>query len=233
MINLTPDEVKTNTVYAKRNSRLLRYAMISGGTMLLILLITGITILDMTQTKTNLDSQLADQSVKIDGFKSVEQKGQSLYDQVSTIKELLNRQLKFSELMPDFATILPPGSIILSLDFNANDFTGDLKPGQKASKPEEKPFVIRAATVDSQTATTLLENIKSRTDLFVGADIIDVVKIEPSTGGTENLVAARYPYQVTINAYLKPKNQTSSSGKSLQETPVQPTPTDRNSEKAI
>lgn len=202
MINLTPDTVKQNTVYAKRNTRLVRYATISAATMLLIIVITGFTILDITKTQKDLNSQMDEQNSKIESFKQVEQQGQALFDQVTTIKELLNRQVKFSDMFPNFAKILPPGSIIMSLDFNANDFTGEAAAGQKATKPEDKPFVIRAATTDSSTATILLENIKARTDLFVGADLIDIVKIEPSTGG-ENLVAQRYPYQVTINAYLK------------------------------
>lgn len=233
MINLTPDKIKENTVYAKRNSRLLRYLLISGFTMFCILVITGITLVDMTQTKSDYEDQLAGQNAKIESYKTVEQKGQALYDQVSTIKELLNRQIKFSEMFPDFAKILPEGSIILALDFNANDFIGDTTAGQKTpTKPEDKPFVIRAATVDSQTATTLLENIKARTDLFVGADIIDVVKIEPSTSGTENQVASRYPYQVTINAYLKQKNQKTGSS-TTQEKQVLPTPADPKTETAI
>ncbi len=231
MINLTPDEVKKNTVYAKRNTRLIRYVLVSALTMFLILAITGFSIFDMTRTQKSLNSQLETQTVKIESFKEIEKQGQALFDQVSTIKELLKRQVKFSEMFPNFAKILPSGSIILALDFNANDFTGEVAAGQKPTTAEDKPFVIRAATVDSQTATTLLENIKARTDLFVGADLIDIVKVEPSTGG-ENLVSQRYPYQVTINAYLKQDNQKTSSGQSLQETPIIPTPADRNSEKA-
>lgn len=228
MINLIPDTTKKNTVFAKRNSLLLKYAFASALTMLMIVFITVASILKMTYTQNSLNNEFDNQQVKIASYKGVEQKGQALADQISTIKELLNRQIKFSELFPDFAKILPTGSIILSLDFKASDFTGEVAAGQKATKPEEKPFVIRAATDSTQTATTLLENIKARTDLFVGADLIDITKLEAGSG-ENNVVVERYPYQVTINAYLKPK---SSSQNTKQETPVNPLPQDRNSETA-
>lgn len=218
MINLIPDHIKSDGKYALRNNRLVRYTAVSLFTVVVMVAVTVFSIVRMSQSQQDLQAQLDAQNQRLASFKAIEAKGQKLSDQINTIKELLTRQVKFSQLLPNFAEILPSGSVLLQLNFQTNDLTGQKPAGTPATAATvEKPFVIRAAVADRAIAGTLLENIKARNDLFKSADLLEVTFVEPVTasgaGGASqtNSIAQKYPYQVTINAYFQKKTTTPST----------------------
>ncbi len=210
MINLIPDQAKQDIRYAMRNTRLIRYTWISFSMAIAISLVTALSIFSMQSTKNGLNNELEAQNQQLAGLKDVEQKGQKLYDQIETIDQLLNRQVKFSGILPDIAKLLPSGAVLKQLDFSSSDLTGEASSvaGAKPVAPgTEKPFVISAAVTDRTIATTLVENIKAKKDLFSTADLIDVSQNGDSTSSSsdnnENAQSAKYPYLVTIHAYFK------------------------------
>ncbi len=217
MINLIPDHVRANNKYAVRNVHLLRYVLISAATMAGIGVITGLGIVGMLSTQNNLQGQIDDQNQKLSSYKPLEAQGQNLSDQIGTISTLLNRQVTFSSLLPDIAKVMPNGAILRELDFSTSDIlqstnsatssapTGSSPSGNNTAAPTvvatQKPFVILAAVESRTVASTLLENIKSRKDLFTDADLVDVSQTSAASGSAST--SSKYPYQVTINAYLK------------------------------
>jgi Tfp pilus assembly protein PilN len=213
MINLIPDYIRANNRYALRNSHLLRYTAISALTMVAIGLITGASILSMMHTQNSLQGQVDSQNKSLAKYKPLEAQGQQLSSELTTINALLNRQVNFSNLLPDLAKIMPPGAILKQLDFSTSDILVSPKPanpttgssGPSSTPAPAKPFVILAAVSDRATATILLNNIKSNSQLFTDADIVDVSQTTVSTGPSSSL-STKYPYQVTINAYLKKIN---------------------------
>lgn len=225
MINLIADLVKTNTRYAVKNAALIRYTYLAIGTALAIGMITAVSILTMFNTQNSLNKQLDDQKSRLSGLQATETKGAKLYDQINTIQELLKRQIKFSDLLPEMAKVLPPGAIFKQLDISASDVVSSNKTTQAATSGAvsptlaNKPFVIHAATVDRDTANTLLENILARKDLFTNAEIIDITFVTAQNSGSSNgvnssdaAVANKYPYLVTINAYFNKKSTTPGLG---------------------
>lgn len=230
MINLIPDELKQTIRFSIKNSSLIRYNFIAAGTAVAIICITTISILSMQQTKNNLQKELDQQNLKLASYKKVEADGQKLYDNVSSIQQLLDRQIRFSSLLPELAAILPPGAVLKQLDFSTLELTGPPptpatnKTPQAQNKVPEKPFVIQAAVTDRAVAATLLENIRAKTDLFTGADLIDVTLNESSSSqnGQSDSIASRYPYQVTINAYFKKTGTATTRVQGLQTTNANP-----------
>lgn len=220
MINLLPDDIKHNNRYAVRNSRLLRYTFLSAGTALSIVLITTISILTMLRSQQQLQAELERQNVKLNSLKRVEADGQKLYDRITAIDQLLDRQITYSTLLPELASILPPGAILKQLEFSTADLTGQTSqptpnpqpaPGggttpAPVAKAPEKPFLIQAAVTNPEVATRLLENLRASKEWFTSADLIDVSNAATESSGDEDSLSKRYPYQVTINAYLKKKN---------------------------
>jgi hypothetical protein len=100
---------------------------------------------------------------------------------------------------------MPPGAVLKQLNFSASDILSS-SGTTSISSSTQKPFIILAAVKDRSVATTLLENIKASKDLFTDADIVDVsqdVKGASTDANSLPSITARYPYQVTINAYLK------------------------------
>jgi hypothetical protein len=207
VINLIPENIRLNNRYALRNTLLVRYTVVAIFTMAAIVAITSLGILSMNSTEKDMQKQADLDSSKLAAYKPLQAQGQELSDQLTTINTLLNRQVTFSVFLPEIAKIMPPGAVLKQLDFSASDIlpAGSSAAGS-APTSSQKPFVILAAVKDRSVATTLLENIKASKTLFTDADIVDVS--QNSTAGSTDAnstpsTTARYPYQVTINAYLK------------------------------
>ncbi len=207
MINLIPDNVKASTHYAILNSKLIRYLAVSALTMVAIGLITGASLLRMRQVDENLQGQLNGQNQQITQLKPVEAQGQKLSDQITTIKELLNRQVKFSLVIPNIAKILPPGAVMSNLDFSVDDIVASATVKASAASAGDKPFVVSALVKDQDTAATLLDNINAKKDLFTAADTIDIKR------NADSVTATNYPYVTVINAYLKKQALTDTTSK--------------------
>jgi Tfp pilus assembly protein PilN len=208
MINLIPNEIRINNRFALRNVKLIRYTGVALLTMAVIVAITGLSILNMSRTENNLQKQSADQKQNLASYKPVQDKSKQLSDEISTINTLLNRQIKFSELLPNIAKLMPPGAVLRELDFT----TSDILAGSSASSATStnssglKPFIIQASVKDRTVASTLLENIKTSNSIFTDADIVSVNQSTKGTSTDANAlpsIGSKYPYDVTINAYLK------------------------------
>ena len=219
MINLLPENIRANNKYAYKNVLLLRYAAISAFTMVAIGLVTLLGTASMQKTQQDLQKQIDEQNTHISTYKPLEAQGQQLATQLTTINTLLNRQVAFSTLLPDLAKTLPPGAILKQMDFTTSDLLPTPKPKAvpgattaptTSAANTKKPFVILASVTNRDVAATLLENIKANKDLFTDADLVDVTQIATGNSSSTSLVT-RYPYNVTINAYLK-KLDTAQSG---------------------
>jgi Tfp pilus assembly protein PilN len=217
MINLIPDEIRINNRYALRNVRFIKYTLVALLTMAAIAAITGLSILNMNRTEDNLQKQSEDQRKQLASYKPVQTKSKQLSDQITTINSLLARQIKFSELLPNIAKLMPPGAVLRELDFTTSDIlagsttTGGSAP---ASSSTQKPFLIQASVKDRAIASTLLENIKASKDIFTDADIVSVnqsLKGVSTDANSLPSINTRYPYDVTINAYLKKIDPSKSS----------------------
>jgi hypothetical protein len=129
-----------------------------------------------------------------------------LSDEITTINSLLNRQIKFSELLPNIGKLMPPGAVLRELDFTTSDILAGSSGGKAATSSASgpKPFIIQASVKDRTIASTLLENIKT-SSLFTDADIVSVNQSSKGSTDANALpsITSKYPYDVTINAYLK------------------------------
>jgi Tfp pilus assembly protein PilN len=209
MINLIPDDMRINNRFALRNIKLVRYTGVALLTMASIVAITGLSILNMNRTENNLQQQSDQQTQKLAAYKPLQNKSKALSDELTTVNTLLNRQVKFSELLPNIAKLMPPGAILRELNFSTSDIISSTAPTGSASGSTasgQKPFLIQASVKDRAVASTLLENIKASKDLFTDADIVSVNQSTKGTSADANAlptVSSRYPYDVSINAYLK------------------------------
>lgn len=224
MINLIPDDIKLNTRFALKNQRLVRYMLISLGTMIAILVITGLTIFTMFQTRNNLRSDLDIKNGKINDLKPIEASGEKLFAKITTINELLNRQVKFSDILPQLGSAIPPNTVLIDLSLTTSDIVNDSKPkttttpatGVANSTAVNKPLIIRARAKDRSLASTFLENIKKKTDLFSSADLITISYSPVGGNGTGTTTGGEagetfyspYPWLMQINVYVNKKKPT-------------------------
>jgi Tfp pilus assembly protein PilN len=224
MINLIPDEIRVNNHFALRNVKLARYTAVAILTMVSIAAITGLSILNMNRTENNLRQQSDQQAQKLTAYKPLQNKSKQLSNQLTTINTLLNRQVKFSELLPNIAKLMPPGAVLRELDFSTSDIlvggaTSGTGAAASSSSVAQKPFIIQASVKDRTVASTLLENIKASNAIFTDADIVSVNQSTKGTSTDANAlptISSRYPYDVTINAYLKKIDTSKTSAKTTQ-----------------
>jgi Tfp pilus assembly protein PilN len=209
MINLIPDEMRINNRFALHNVRLIRYTGVALLTMAAIMSVTGLSILNMDRSEKSLQKQSDEQKQKLTTYKPIQDKSKELSDEITTINSLLGRQIKFSELLPSIAKLMPPGAVLRELDFTTSDILAGGTAGAKATASAasgQKPFIIQASVKDRTIASTLLENIKASNSLFTDADIVSVNQATKGTSADANAlpsISSKYPYDVTINAYLK------------------------------
>jgi Tfp pilus assembly protein PilN len=218
VINLIPDGMRTNNRFALRNVKLARYTGVAILTMASIVAITGLSILNMKRTENNLQQQSDQQTQKLAAYKPLQNKSKQLSDELTTVNTLLNRQVKFSELLPNIAKLMPPGAVLRELDFSTSDIiaggTTSAAGASASAASGQKPFIIQASVKDRAVASTLLENIKASNNIFTDADIVSVNQSTTGTSADANAlptVSSRYPFDVTINAYLKKIDTSKSS----------------------
>jgi hypothetical protein len=168
----------------------------------------------MNRTDNTFQQQSEQPAHNLATYIPLQDKIKQLSDQITTINTLLARQVKFSELLPSIAQLMPPGAVLEDLDFTTSDILNTTTPAAgaasgSATSATQKPFILRAAVKDRTVASTLLNNIKTSKGLFTDADIVSVNQATKGTSTDANAtpsITVRYPYEVTINAYLKKIN---------------------------
>jgi hypothetical protein len=99
------------------------------------------------------------------------------------------------------------GLSILNMSRTENNLAGSSASSATSTNSSGlKPFIIQASVKDRTVASTLLENIKTSNSIFTDADIVSVNQSTKGTSTDANAlpsIGSKYPYDVTINAYLK------------------------------
>ena len=131
----------------------------------------------------------------------VQKQAEDLSQTVNTISGLLSRNIKFSDMLTQIGSIMPPGSVLTGLQFSIEDV--------------ESPLVVSAQVDNAQKAAVLRNNLAS-SPLFKKAEIKNITQIEkksdtnPPSVSTEPVLPTTdtstrdsYTYTTVINAYFK------------------------------
>jgi Tfp pilus assembly protein PilN len=178
VINLLSDEVKKSRRYAKLNVITMQYVMLfTVATISLIgLMLFGQSTLN--DTKSRLEDQLATSTARAAALEPINNEAQQLSATVSTIGTLLEQEVKFSVVLQELGSIIPPGVVLTGITL---------------SQDTTKPMVLEVNLSAAEKAGVLQQNL-TESDLFVGADIINV---------TQGIVPG-YPFRGQLQAYFNP-----------------------------
>ena len=159
MINLIPTEVKTSIRYARYNTALIGYGVIA---VLVVVLIAGVLFFGFTiasADESSLQESIAQKESDLNELVAVEGDASDLADKIDTVGKLLDREVKFSEVLQEIGSILPEGAILTSL---------------RLTNSNEEPLRIAALVDTKNNAAVLRQNIED-SDRFTGADIEGIV----------------------------------------------------------
>jgi Tfp pilus assembly protein PilN len=186
MINLLPNQVKSNIAYARHNRRLLRWAVALSMSMVGTGLIVAFGLFyinqatnayanQVSQTKTDLDNQQLAQTEK-----RVEEISSSL----KLMVQVLSKEILFSKLLQQVGSAMPANTSLTGISISK--LTGGID--------------LTAVATDYNTATQIQVNLKDPTNkIFENADIVNITCAANSSD-------PQYPCSVVIRALFAKNN---------------------------
>lgn len=187
MINLLPPEQKNSIMYARRNTRLRKWALSLCAVLvgMFVFLAAGQLYLANTTNRYQRQVTQAKETLKAQQLEETEKRLQDLSGNLKLIIQVLSREVLFSKLMRQVGASMPPGSVLQSLELSKVEGGIDLKA--KAS--------------DYDTASRIQVNLQDpKNKIF---DKVDIVQI--SCGASS--AAEEYPCTVTLRALFGKNNQ--------------------------
>jgi hypothetical protein len=188
MINLMPNDMRADIVYARHNRVLLKWL---GALVIAMLGIAAMTLFGqyyINHNATNLQSvaQVTQTRISDQNLQSTQTEIQNLSNNFTTISQLLKRQLLFSKMLVKIGSIVPDGAILSGITLSTGTSAIDLN--------------IVATT--REAATQAFVNISDTTNgLFNKADLISVACITPTATSSES--ASKYPCSAMIKVVIK------------------------------
>jgi len=188
MINLLPTDYKQDLVYAKRNSKLLKWtgAVLASVVLVCAVIIGGLFYIDQSTKSYESRVALAQQQLKDQQMEETQARLKGISENFKLVLQVLSKQILFSELIKQVGAAMPAGSSLSSLSINKVQGGIDLN----------------AVALDYQTATQVQLNLQDpENKLFEKADIVNITCNSDSTGP-----ASQYPCTVTIRALFSKNN---------------------------
>lgn len=184
MINLLPDDVKTNIMYARRNTKLRKWVVALSGVLVGVFVFLAAGHLYIASTTSRYSEQVAkaEESLKAQKIDETEKRLQDLSSNLKLIIQVLSKEVLFSKLLRQAGAVMPPGSVLSSIELSKVEGGIDLS----------------AEAQDYETASRIQVNLQDPSNkLFDKVDIIQV-----NCGNTEG----RYPCRVTLRAQFAKNN---------------------------
>jgi Tfp pilus assembly protein PilN len=184
MINLLPPAHKRDIQAARANSLLIRYNFLLLSVLAFLMLSIGVVYVYLTNTKASAETTIRDNQAKVAGFTPVEEQAQSFRQNLSTAKQILDREVNYTQVILALAKVLPNGVVLTSLSLDAATFGTETTLAAKAKSYEQ---------------AIALKDALSQSSLFSDVHFQSIVASE----GTD--------YPVTVNLYVTFKKEAAKS----------------------
>lgn len=165
MINLLPAEQKHQIKAARTNVLLLRYTILSLGALLVLAAMAGGAYLIMAGTKQSNEQVITENTEKASAYRQVDARAKEFRANLSTAKSILDKEVNYTNAVIAIAQVLPPGTVLDSLDLDAKTFG---TPTTLSAKTKTKEAAL--ALKDSLQKSTIFSNVsfQSLTDTGQG-----------------------------------------------------------------
>lgn len=179
MINLLPEDMKSDLGSSRANLIILRYIGIATLALLFLMaaLVTSHSVLKSTMK--NAEDIIATNDVKADVYSDTAQKVQALEQQLTEAKTVLNQEVLFSTILLKLGAAMPEGAVVGELAFNESVLSG-------------APTDLKVYVKTSNVATQVQNNLQS-------SGIFNRVSLQ---GTEEGQGIDGYPIMVTMSVSL-------------------------------
>ncbi len=188
MINLLPQEVKENYLYARRNMYLRKWATVLG---LSILALGGTIMIGqvyLNQSSKTLSNQIAEgtEQLKIQKLEETQKQVEGISSSLKLVIQVLGREVMFSKLLQQIGAAMPQGAVLTNLSINK--LQGGLD--------------LQAAATSYQTATQVQVNLQDPANkIFEKADIVSI-----QCGSSTTALARDYPCTIQVRTLFAKNN---------------------------
>ncbi len=187
MINLLPDDVKTNYRYARRNVGLRHWVITFVLALVGLGLIATYGLLSIHQQNSHYEAQVKNSQalLKKENFTGTQSEIKTISDNFKLVVKVLSNEVLFSDLIKQIAATIPANANLTNLNISKSQGALDLS----------------AIATDYTTATQVQVNLADPANkIFSKADLVSV------SCSTNNAVPVPYPCTVTVHALFAPNN---------------------------
>lgn len=122
MINLMPPEERRQLAAARTNTILLRYSVLMGVFICVVILELLFMYFIINLGKTQNETIISSNEAKTQQYLPVQQQANTFSTNLTTAKYILGRQTPYADLMTSIANCLPKGAVINTLDLDPTTF---------------------------------------------------------------------------------------------------------------
>ena len=187
MINLLPPSKKVDIVYARRNTKLLRWiaVLVAALAGIGLILVSGLFYINKSISTYSNEVAKAGEGLKSQKFEETQKRVEEISGSLKLVTQVLSREVLFSKLFKQIGSAIPPNASLT-----------DLKIGKI-----EGAIDLTAAALDYNTATQVQVNLSDPANkIFDKADIVSI------TCNAKTSSDPRYPCIVAIRAQFAKNN---------------------------
>lgn len=186
MISLLPPETKREIGAARANTLLIRYNVLLLGTLGFLLLAIGVVYVFLNSSKTTAENTIKENEAKVANFSTIEDQAQQFRQNLTTAKQILDREVNYTKVILEISRILPSGVVLTNLSLDAATFGTET-----TLVAQTKSYEQAIALKDALSRSSLLSNVHFQ-----------------SINATEDSASA---YPVTVNLSITFKKEAAKS----------------------
>jgi len=171
MINLLPDDTRQQLRYAQHNLLLRKYLVAVLFIAAVIAVTFSVGLLALDRQSDNLKRQLEDQNTELAAYSDVLAQAEDLSETIDTIEALLDREIKFSQLLTEIASLVPTGASLNGISLS-----------------NEEDTLTLTATITAQELAAIFQKNLASSELFSVADISSINKASSAENSTVYIV---------------------------------------------
>ncbi len=190
MINLIPNDLRQNTIYARRNTRMRHWIGIFLVSILGVVIITVLGLFNIRRSIHTYSSQISQtqQELSSQHLEATQKEVQDISNSLKLVVQVLSREVLFSNLIKQVAKAIPNNAVLTDLDISKVQGGIDLS----------------AAAKDYGTATQVLVNLQDPANkIFDKADLVNVSCTKTTDA---NAISSHYPCTIKIRAQFAKTN---------------------------
>lgn len=183
MINLIPTSVKQARMYGRRNIKLLSYsiAVLFVGLISMSVLLINMSIVSKDQAR--LVQEMNGRQTELDTLRVTQKDIDKIASQLKVIDKLYQGEVRFSQVLPKIAALLPNGAVLDSLTL---------------TESKVAPLSLDIS-IDSQQLAAVFQQNLVHSELFDQADISSISAI----GSASKPAVKSYAYKTQIVASFR------------------------------